>query len=88
MTNVVTTLQPELSFFNENKHEWLKHHGDQFVLVKGHESFGFFPLYGDAVNEGFRRFGNQPFLVKQVIEKDPVVQFPALTVGAIHANFK
>jgi hypothetical protein len=29
-------------------------------------------------------FGNQPFLIKQVLEDDKNVSYPALTVGAIN----
>lgn len=80
-----SVLQPEVDFFEAHKDEWLKEFRGQFVLVKNRQRVGVFTAYQDAVNDGFRRFGNQPFLVKQVVENEPMVQVPALYVGAISA---
>ncbi len=36
--------------------------------VHGDEVAGFYETEGDAISEGYRRYGNVPFLVKQVVE--------------------
>lgn len=77
----------ENAFFEASKAELLKTSKDQYVLIKGKELLGTYSLYQDAVNEGFRRFGNQPFFVKQILEQDQVVHTPALTVGLISAHY-
>lgn len=80
-----SVLQPEVEYFEAHKGEWLKEFKDQFVLVKNQQKIAVFSSYQDAVNDGFRRFGNQPFLVKQILEKEIVERIPALYVGAISA---
>ena len=40
----------------------------------------------EAYTAGVEKFGNEPFLIKQVIEKDEEISFPALTVGAINVS--
>mgnify|MGYP000617676323 CR=1 FL=1 len=45
-----------------------KCHGD-FALIKDNELIGLFSKQYDAIAEGYRRFGNVPFLVKEVLNK-------------------
>jgi hypothetical protein len=33
-----------------------------------------------------RRFGNSPFLIKQVVREEKVHQIPALSLGILHAS--
>lgn len=79
-------LEIELGFYNEQKAELLKHYEGQFALIKGKELIGTYTTWGEAFNDGVKRLGNVPFLIKQVQEKDEVVQFPALSVGALNAH--
>jgi hypothetical protein len=76
-------LDKELKFFDAHKKEWLTHYKDQFALVKGEGFFGTFTTFEEAFNAGVDRFGNQPFLVKKIVENEPKMQFPALAVGLI-----
>ena len=79
-------LQTELEFYNNQKAELLKHYQGQFALIKGKKLIGTYTTWEEALNDGVKRLGNVPFLIKQVQEKDEIVQFPALAVGALNAR--
>ena len=79
-------LETEITYFEEHKAEWLKVYKTQFALIKDRELLGTFTTHDEAYQEGINKLGNQPFLIKQVIEEEELVQFPALTVGVINAH--
>ncbi len=80
------TLQTELNFYQKNKQEYLKLYKGQFVLIKGEKLVGAYTTDAEAYKAGLEQFGNQPFLIKQVLEDDTQVSYPALTVGAINIH--
>jgi hypothetical protein len=79
-------LQTELEYFQKHKQEYLKLYKNQFVLIKGDEFAGAFTTEAEAYKAGLKRFGNEPFLIKQVLDGDEAVSYPALTVGVIHVG--
>jgi hypothetical protein len=79
-------LQNELDFFNKKKDELLRLYKGQFVLIKGEEFKGAFTTDSEAYKSGLEQFGNHPFLIKQVLDDDTKVSYPALTVGAINVR--
>lgn len=83
---VVMWLEKELRYFEAHKAELLKHHENQFVLIKGEQLVGAFTTPQEAYQAGIQQFGNQPFLIKQVTKEDVTAYFPALTLGLIHAR--
>ncbi len=48
----------------------------QFALIQGDELIGVFANDAEAVTEGVRRFGLEPFLVRQVRSEEPVISIP------------
>lgn len=58
-------LETELKTYSEKLPELLENEG-QFVLVHGDRIVGFFVAYEDAVSEGYKEFGLDPFLVKRI----------------------
>lgn len=68
-------LQKELNTFKKNKKELLVQSKGQFVLIKNTEVIGTFKSYEDALSEGYKRFGNEPFLVKEVSAVEEVNYF-------------
>ena len=50
---------------------WLDREG-QFVLIKGHDVLGFFPMYELALAAGYRQLRNVDFLVKQITRFEPI----------------
>ena len=80
-------LQTELEYFQKHKQEYLKLYKGQFVLIKGKELAGAFTTEAEAYQAGLEKFGNEPFLIKQVLDNDGTVSYPALTVGMISVVF-
>ena len=67
------TLDPEFDYYLAHLPEWYDHEGEH-VLIHGQEHFGFFATRNAALEEGFRRFGWVPFLVKQVQRDEKPIQ--------------
>ena len=79
-------LAEERKYFSECQSEWKKAHGGKFVLVKGKELIGTFNRPEDAVAEGARRFGTEPFLVRSVDHSEENLYIPALALGILDAR--
>lgn len=81
----VNELKTELAFYEERKPELLKTCQGHFVLIKGRELYGTFHTFEDAYKAGLEKLGNVPFLIKQVLDVEPVQHIPALTYGLTRA---
>jgi hypothetical protein len=79
-------LKRELEFFRLKKPEFLKTYKDQFVLIKSDVLVGTYTTEAEAYKAGVDKFGNEPFLIKQVVEKEESISFPALAVGLISVS--
>lgn len=66
-------LAAEVKTYETHLLEWLDREG-QFVLIKKREILGFFSRYEEALEAGYKRFGNESFLVKQILRHEPVYQ--------------
>ena len=64
---LVETLKDELRTFESRRDELLGTSLGKWVLIHDGELVGAFETQADAINVGFQRFGNVPFLVKQVV---------------------
>jgi len=65
-------LEQELQTFHEHKEHLLEKYKDRYVLIKGDEVVADFESRGDALREGYKRFGHEAFLVKKVEEMEQV----------------
>jgi hypothetical protein len=79
-------LQTELEYFQKHKSEFLKLYEGQFVLIKGETFAGTFTTEAEAYKAGLEKFGNKPFLTKQVLDNDETVYYPALTIGVLNVR--
>jgi len=79
-------LEEEFEFYQAKKAEWLGKYKDKFVLIKGRELIDVYASFEDAYKEGVKRYGIQPFFIKQVTEIESIEETPSLTLGIIHAN--
>ena len=79
-------LKEEIRIFNDHLSEWLKSHTGKFVLIKGEEVIGFYNTDIEALSEGARLFGLEPFLVRPVIPVQEEVEIPAMMIGVLNAN--
>lgn len=68
-------LQRELNTFKRKKKELITEAKGQFVLIKGSEVVDTFKNYEDALSEGYKKFGNEPFLVKEISTVEEVNYF-------------
>jgi len=67
-------LEKELETYKSKLPE-LKAHEGKYVLIHGEEVVDTFSSYDDALKEGYKRFGLEPFLVKQILSVEPVFHF-------------
>ena len=72
---VKNILSKELETYEKNKPKLLKDSRGKFALIKGEEVVNVFDTYADAVKVGIDKFGNSPFLVKQILEVDQPQNF-------------
>ncbi len=60
-------LDTELATYELNRERLLGTAEGKFVLIHNNEVIGVFESQLDAINTGYQRFGNVPFLVKQIL---------------------
>ena len=63
-------LEKELAVYQSKLPE-LKASEGKFVLIHGEEIVDVFSGYEDAIKDGYSRFGQEPFLVKQIHTLEP-----------------
>jgi hypothetical protein len=66
------TLEKELATYQAKLPELKQQHEGKFVLIHGDEVVDTYSSYDDALKEGYRRFGLEPFLVKQIHSVEPI----------------
>jgi hypothetical protein len=59
-------LKQEISAFDAMRDELFKHHAGKFVIVKDGQLQGAFDSFDAAGREAVRRFGQGPYLIRQV----------------------
>lgn len=78
----VAPFERDLDFFERHRIDLLDSARGKFVLIRSEKVIGTFDTELDAVRAGYRHFGNEPFLVKHVIEADIPLNFTAFNLGA------
>jgi hypothetical protein len=79
-------LEKELRFYEQHQTEWAATYAGKLVLVKDADLIGVFDTLEDALAEGARRFGLNPFLVRPADEPSREISITTLAVGALHAD--
>jgi hypothetical protein len=64
-------LAAELITYRDRLDDLLQHKG-QYVVIKGREIAGFFRDRRSAVEAAIAAYGPGPFLVKKIVEKEPI----------------
>ena len=75
------TLQEELETYAAHKDELLSKAKGKFALIKGKEVVDVFDTSQDAIRQGYERFGNVPFLVKEIVEIEVPQNFTSNLLG-------
>ena len=68
-------LAQEVKTYEKNKFHLLKENRGKFVLIKEDCVISVFDTSTDAIKEGIDKFGNMPFLVRQILEIEQVQHF-------------
>ena len=78
---MVEKLKSELQTYEAKKAELVGKFQGKFALVKGNEVVDVFDTKFDATRQGYKRFGNVPFLVKQIVEVETPLSFTSNLLG-------
>lgn len=72
---MATQLQKELEIYEAHRDELLGTAEGKYVLIGNGEVLGTFVCEADAIDQGYQRLGNVPFLVKQVVRVEVPLRF-------------
>jgi hypothetical protein len=64
-------LERELATYREKLPELVQHEG-KYVLIQGDRVADIYGTYQDALRQGYRQFGLDPFLVKQIMSTERI----------------
>jgi hypothetical protein len=64
-------LERELATYRANLPELLQHEA-KYVLIHGDSILDTYATYADALRQGYRQVGLEPFLVKQIARFEPI----------------
>ncbi len=76
-------LESETQTYEQHREELLGTAQGKFALIHGTEVAGVYDSKSDAIREGYRRFGNVPFLVKQILAVDVPQNFVSQLLGVL-----
>jgi hypothetical protein len=65
-------LEREIETYRGKLPELLAHKG-KYVVIHGDEVAGTFDGFEDALRHGYERFGNEPFLVREIRDTEKVL---------------
>ena len=74
-------LSKELKTYEANKSELIGKSKGKYVLIKDDQVIDVFDTKSDAIRQGYERFGNVPFFVKQIIEIETPQNFTSNLLG-------
>ena len=77
-------LEQELATYRAKLPELALHEG-KYVLIHGQDVIGTFATYEDALRQGYREFGLEPFMVKQVQSTEQVL-FVSRALAPLHVS--
>ena len=69
------SLATELATYERHKTALVREHEGKYVLIHSEDIAGTWDTYQDALGAGYRQFGLEPFLVKQILGIDRVQYF-------------
>ena len=71
----------ELEVFERLRLSLLDRAPGAYALVKGSDLVETFGSEAEAIREGYRRFGNEAFLVKRIVVADVPMNFTSFNLG-------
>jgi hypothetical protein len=79
--SVALALQTELDAFERLRLNLFDRAAGKYALVKGGDLVDTFGSESEAIREGYRRFGNEAFLVKHIVQADMPMNFASFNLG-------
>jgi hypothetical protein len=74
-------LEEEIKTYEAHHSELLGRDRGKFALVKGSAVVDVFSSIDDALKRGYELYGNEPFLVKQVVDVEIPQNFTSFQIG-------
>lgn len=81
MAEAPDVLDVALATFDEHRRRLVREAPGKFVLIYGDRIVGVFDTDDDALAQGYERFGNVPFLVKEITEADVPISMMSVLFG-------
>ena len=75
------TLETELRIYEQQREHLLGTAEGKFVLIRNEEIVGVYDSKMDAIAQGYQKFGNVPFLVKQILKVEAPLDFLSNLLG-------
>ena len=75
-------LEKEIQYYTEHRSDLVETYKDLFALIQDNVIIGAYPTAEEAYNQGLQQCEFQPFLVKQVVEEEPVIGQTTPLVGS------
>jgi hypothetical protein len=82
----MNALQEELETYARQEEDLKKSAPGKFVVIKHSEVIGTFDTLDAALTEATRRFGLEPYMVRQIGSQVETLKIPAFTLGLIGAH--
>ena len=74
-------LETELKTYERHREALLETAEGKFVLIRNDQVIGVYDSKMDAIAQGYQKFGNVPFLVKQVLKVEAPQNFISNLLG-------
>ena len=81
-------LAKELETFEKLKNTLLAESEGKYAVIHGDNLYGVFADESDAIEIGYKQFGNVPFLVKRITPVEMLVNFASNTLGLTDAGLQ
>ena len=72
---MASLLAREIKTYEKHRDDLLTKSEGKYVLIKADKVLGTFESKYDAIQEGYHRFGNVPFLVKRIVRIEVPLEF-------------
>lgn len=78
-----TLYQQEQSVFDRNLPEWLAPREGQWVVIHGEDVVGFYPSAKEGYLDALDRFGETPFLLREVTARSQRITVPMVYLKSV-----
>ena len=79
-------LKEEIEYYRAIKEELLKKYEGKYALIKGKQLIDTYTTHEEAYNAGVEKYGNEAFLIQQILPEEPIQSLPALMLGVMRAD--